>query len=116
MKPATDATESESGPIWNLSDKPRSAGLRLSVQLRANSADDARRLADVISTDEQFGLAAWSEPKYYADQASAGMAIKIVGRMIALILTVGAMFAVANTMYAAVASRGRDRHPAGRGI
>ena len=39
---------------------------------------------------------------------SRAVAIKIVGRLIAIILTIGAMFAVANTMYAAVASRARE--------
>lgn len=103
------ATESE---IWTdlevLGQTTRREGVRSSMQIRANSADDAHRLLDRIASDEQFGLAALAEPDYFADQAKSGMAIKIVGRLIAIILTVGAMFAVANTMYAAVASRARE--------
>ena len=39
---------------------------------------------------------------------TSALAIKIVAYIIAIFLTVGAMFAAANTMYAAVASRGRE--------
>ena len=78
------------------------------MQLHANSPDDAARLAERIKSDEQFGLAAIGEPQYFADQAKSGAALKIVGWAIAIILTIGAMFAVANTMYAAVASRARE--------
>jgi putative ABC transport system permease protein len=39
---------------------------------------------------------------------TASLAIKIIGFVIAAFLTVGAMFAAANTMYAAVASRVRE--------
>ncbi len=103
------ATESE---IWTdldvLGQTTKREGVRSSMQIRANSADDARQLADRIAGDEQFGLAALAEPEYFADQAKSGLAIKIVGRLIAIILTIGAMFAVANTMYAAVASRARE--------
>jgi putative ABC transport system permease protein len=61
-----------------------------------------------IVGDEQFALKAITEREYYADQAVAGIAIKFVGQIIALFLTVGAMFAVANTMFGAVASRARE--------
>ena len=78
------------------------------MQLRANSADDALQLADRISSDEQFGLAALSEPAYFAEQAKSSMGIKAIGVFIAVILSIGAVFAVANTMYAAVASRASE--------
>lgn len=65
-------------------------------------------LADLLENDEQFALKAVSEQKYFAEQSSAGIAIKIVGRVISVFLTIGAMFAVANTMYGAVASRARE--------
>ena len=42
------------------------------------------------------------------DQMTATIAIRIVGYFIAGFLTVGAMFAAANTMYAAVANRTRE--------
>ena len=63
--------------------------------LRANSADDAQALVDRIASDEQFGLAALSEPEYFAEQAKSSRAIKVVGVFIAVVLSIGAVFAVA---------------------
>jgi putative ABC transport system permease protein len=63
---------------------------------------------DRIENDEQFNLQAVDEIKYYEDQMNSSIAIKVIGYFIALFLTIGAMFAAANTMYAAVASRSRE--------
>jgi putative ABC transport system permease protein len=79
-----------------------------SVQLRTASQADLNAIRDRLVNDEQFALKAMAEPDYYKDQAIAGVAIKVVGRLIAFFLTLGAMFAVANTMYGAVASRARE--------
>jgi putative ABC transport system permease protein len=79
-----------------------------SVQLRAASAASLAAIKDRLVNDEQFALKALVEPDYFKEQAIAGLAIKIVGRLIAFFLTLGAMFAVANTMFAAVASRARE--------
>lgn len=78
------------------------------VQLRTTGRESMTALADLLENDEQFALKAVSEQKYFAEQSSAGIAIKIVGRVISVFLTIGAMFAVANTMYGAVASRARE--------
>jgi putative ABC transport system permease protein len=103
------ATESE---VWAdievVAQAAKRTGVRSSIQLRTNNPTDAAALIDRIKNDEQFGLDVKSEPAYFAEQANSGMALKIVGRTIAIILTIGAMFAVANTMYAAVASRARE--------
>ena len=48
------------------------------------------------------------ETEYFEEQMTASIAIKFIGYVIAGFLTVGAMFAAANTMYGAVASRGRE--------
>lgn len=103
------ATESE---VWAdidvVAQASKREGARSSIQIRANNPSDATRLIDRIKNDPQFGLDAITETAYFAEQANSGMALKIVGRTIAIILTIGAMFAVANTMYAAVASRARE--------
>jgi putative ABC transport system permease protein len=103
------ATESE---VWSdidvVSQAAKRTGVRSSIQLRANNPTDAAALTDRITNDPQFGLDVVTEPAYFADQAKSGMGLKVVGRTIAFILTIGAMFAVANTMYAAVASRARE--------
>lgn len=79
-----------------------------SVTLRATDAKTLDSLQKLIETDDQFKLKAVTETKYFEDQMTAAIAIKFVGFFIAFFLTFGAMFAAANTMFAAVASRARE--------
>ncbi len=103
------AAESE---VWtdarDLTSARRQQGAISIVTLRA--VDDASRakLIDRLKTDEQFKLNPLAETTFYEEQMDASLAIKIVGYVIGAFLTFGAMFAAANTMYAAVASRGRE--------
>ena len=53
-------------------------------------------------------LDARSEPAFYATQTQTATPIRIVGNVIAMIVAMGSAFAAMNTMYAAVASRGRE--------
>ena len=46
--------------------------------------------------------------KYFAEQSRSSVFLKVAGTVIATLLTIGAMFAAANTMYAAVRSRTRE--------
>ncbi|MBC7819976.1 MAG: ABC transporter permease [Planctomycetaceae bacterium] len=78
------------------------------VNLRCRDEASKTALLKRIRDDEQFKLDALDEPAYYEKQMTASIAIKFVGYAIAVFLTMGAMFAAANTMYAAVASRGRE--------
>ena len=73
--------------------------------------DEATRAAlmERIQTDDQFKLDALTEESYFDNlQNSSSIGWKVIGYVIAFFLTIGAMFAAANTMYAAVASRGRE--------
>ncbi len=79
-----------------------------SVQLRAVSKEAQQQLIDRITADEQIALKAVTEEQYFADQAEQSFFIKIIGQIIAFFLTLGAMFAVANTMYGAISSRSRE--------
>lgn len=83
-------------------------GYLSSVQARATSEKSQAALIKRLDEDEQFSLKAYTEPEYFAEQAAASSALKVVGQIIAFFLTVGAMFAVANTMFGAVASRARE--------
>lgn len=83
-------------------------GATSSVQLRAVSKDAQQQLIDRITADEQIALKAITEEQYYADQAEQSFFIKMIGQIIAFFLTLGAMFAVANTMYGAISSRARE--------
>lgn len=103
------AAESE---VWtdlrDLTSARRTPGAISIVNFRARDEAAREMLTKRIQDDEQFKLKAVSETKYFEDQMSASIALRIVGYVIGVFLTLGAMFAAANTMYAAVASRGRE--------
>jgi putative ABC transport system permease protein len=103
------AAESE---IWaDLKDVEKNTGREgsvSSVQMRAASLDDYTRLRKTIEDDTQFKLAAIPESLYFESQSRSGAFLKVVGTLIAVLLTFGAMFAAANTMFAAVKSRTRE--------
>jgi putative ABC transport system permease protein len=103
------AVESE---IWTdqrvLAQLVNRTGAMSVVQVRAASKADQEKLINRIKSDEQIDLNAMTEEQYFAEQAQQSGLIKVVGGMIAFFLTIGAMFAVANTMYGAIASRARE--------
>lgn len=103
------AAESE---VWtdlrDLTSVRRTPGAVSSVNLRARELAAKEALINRIENDEQFNLKAVDERQYYEGQMTASIAIKVVGYFLASFLTVGAMFAAANTMYGAVASRARE--------
>ena len=79
------------------------------VNLRVPDQEKRMELIDRIKNDEQFKLDALTEEAYFNRiQSSSSTALKVIAYIIAFFLTIGAMFAAANTMYAAVASRGRE--------
>jgi putative ABC transport system permease protein len=103
------AAESE---VWvDFKDLERNMGREgsvSSVQLRAASPDDLERIKRAIDDDTRFKLSARRESDYYASQSQSSLVLKAAGTLIAILLTVGAMFAAANTMYTAVSARTRE--------
>jgi putative ABC transport system permease protein len=67
--------------------------------------DDIR---NVINNDAQYKLLAESEKDYFNKQQQSSTFLKVFGTLIAVLLTIGAMFAASNTMFGAVASRTRE--------
>jgi putative ABC transport system permease protein len=61
-----------------------------------------------VSDDQRLKLEGILETDYYAKQTNSGAPIKIIGFVVAIIMAVGSSFAAMNTMYAAVAYRGRE--------
>ncbi len=88
-------------------DQSRS-GSYSSLRLRADDSEALSALEETIAEDERIALKPVRETEYFQKQAQSAGAITGIGMAIALILTVGAMFAAANTMYAAVAARARE--------
>lgn len=103
------AAESE---VWtargDLTNARRQDGAVSAVNLRAVDQAALETLTRQIEEDDQFNLKAIGEQEYFEEQMTALIAIKFVGWVITILLTIGAMFAAANTMFAAVASRARE--------
>jgi putative ABC transport system permease protein len=108
---AADGSAAES-EVWtdlrDLTNARRTPEAVSSVNLRVTDEAAKEALITRIQDDQQFNLKVVDEQQYYRDQMTATIAIRIVGYFIAGFLTVGAMFAAANTMYAAVANRTRE--------
>ena len=79
-----------------------------SVLLRAEDPAALRSIAERISSDQRLHLKALAEPDYYAEQTKTSGPIKVLGGFMAVLMAIGASFAVMNTMYAAVARRSRE--------
>jgi len=79
-----------------------------SAYLRATDAVAADALKNRVSDDQRLKLEGALETEYFAKQTSSGGPIKFVGTFVAFIMAIGSIFAAMNTMYAAVAYRGRE--------
>ncbi|HEY7616585.1 MAG TPA: ABC transporter permease [Terriglobales bacterium] len=79
-----------------------------SVLIRATDRAAAEALKNRVSDDQRLKLNGMLENDYYAQQTSSGNVIQFVGTVVAIIMAIGSCFAAMNTMYAAVAYRGRE--------
>src|SRR5579872_4573484 len=89
------------------SDFDRQGGFA-SAYLRATDPISAEALKNRVSDDQRLKLEGMLENDYYAKQTSSGTPIKIIGWVVGVIMAIGSIFAAMNTMYAAVAYRGRE--------
>src|SRR5438309_2777625 len=103
------AYESE---IWGdvnqmASDFDRQGGFS-SAYLRATDPIAADALTKRVADDQRLKLEGDLETSYYDKQTRSGGPIKFIGIVVAFIMAIGSIFAAMNTMYAAVAYRGRE--------
>jgi putative ABC transport system permease protein len=89
------------------SDFDRQGGFA-SAYLRATDPISAEALTKRVSDDQRLKLEGMLETDYYAKQTSSGTPIKVIGWVVGVIMAIGSIFAAMNTMYAAVAYRGRE--------
>jgi len=89
------------------SDFDRQGGFS-SAYLRATDPIAAEALKNRVSDDQRLKLEGIIEKDYYAKQTSSGAPIKVIGYVVGFIMAIGSIFAAMNTMYAAVAYRGRE--------
>lgn len=80
------------------------------VQIRAESVAARDAILEAVKGQGRFGgsLVGKTEADYYAEQQNTALFLTVLGTMIAILLTIGALFAAANTMFAAVKSRTRE--------
>ncbi len=76
--------------------------------MRVPDEADRQAIIERVRDDDQFKLDAITETEYFENQKQSSVAIKVIAYLIAGFLTIGAMFAASNTMYAAVSSRSRE--------
>lgn len=72
---------------------------------------DERAMSNLVARvegDRRFKLKAESEVEYYRKQTMTAAPIKWLGGFLAVMMSVGAVFAAMNTMYAAVGARTRE--------
>lgn len=79
-----------------------------SVLAKPSSAAEFRRIADAIQADPRLKLLTKTEYKYYADQTSGLLGIRILVSIVAFFMVLGATLGAMNTMFSAVASRKRE--------
>lgn len=89
------------------SDFDRQGGFA-SAYLHATDPIAADALKNRVSDDQRLKLEGMLETDYYSKQTSSGAPIKVIGIVVAFIMAIGSIFAAMNTMYAAVAYRGRE--------
>ena len=87
--------------------RPENIFQSATVHLTSPAAFD--QFKDSITSDPQLNLEVEREVDYYAKQSSTmTRLITILGGLVAAIMAIGAVFGALNTMYSAVAERGRE--------
>lgn len=97
--------------IWMDADESRSVFDRenfSSMLLRPVDEAAKERLVKKLEDDKRFKLRAISETAYYSEQTKAATPIRNLGNFLAVTMSIGAVFAAMNTMYATVSARTRE--------
>jgi len=97
--------------IWMDADEARSIFDRdnySSVLVRVADGASAASLTNRIETDKRLPLRAEPEVAYYASQTKSASLFVYLGNFLAIAMSIGAIFAAMNTMYASVGARTRE--------
>ncbi len=97
--------------MWMDADEARSIFDRdafSSLLLRVANTNDAAALRQRIESDKRLPLRVDSEVAYYSAQTMTAKPIRFMGTVLAAAMSIGAVFAAMNTMYASIASRTRE--------
>lgn len=97
--------------IWMDADEARSIFDRenySSVLLRPENDAARQHIIERLANDKRFKLRGLPEINYYSEQTGSVKLIKLLGSFLATMMSIGAIFAAMNTMYAAVGARTRE--------
>ena len=96
---------------WMAADEVRSLFTRenySSVLVRPTDDAAAAALTTRLEADKRLGVRVLRETAYYKEQTKTAAPIKFLGSFLATAMSVGAIFAAMNTMYASVGARTRE--------
>lgn len=80
-----------------------------SATVRLASPDTFQQFKDAVTSDPRLNVDVMREIDYYAKQSTTmTRLITVLGGLVAVIMAIGAVFGALNTMYSAVAERGRE--------
>jgi len=97
--------------IWMDGDESRALFDRenySSVLLRTENAAAGRTITERVEADKRLPLRALPETEYYSSQTMTAVPIRFLGNLLATAMSIGAVFAAMNTMYASVGARTRE--------
>jgi putative ABC transport system permease protein len=87
----------------------RPSNIFQSATIHLSSADAFQQFKDAVTSDRRLNLDVTREIDYYAKQSiRMTQLITILGGLVAFVMAIGAVFGALNTMYSAVAERGRE--------
>jgi putative ABC transport system permease protein len=87
----------------------RPSNIFQSATVHLTSADAYEHFKDAVTSDRRLNLEVSREIDYYAKQSTRmTQLITILGGLVAFVMAIGAIFGALNTMYSAVAERGRE--------
>jgi len=80
-----------------------------SATIHLTSPAAFQQFKDTVTADPRMNVDVWREIDYYAKQSTTmTRLITVLGGFVAIIMAIGAIFGALNTMYSAVAERGRE--------
>jgi putative ABC transport system permease protein len=97
--------------VWMDADEARSIFDRemySSLLVKTTSPEAAKKLSDRIEKDKTLSLKVLGEIEFYKTQTKTAGPIRFLGDFLATAMSIGAIFAAMNTMYASVGARTRE--------
>ena len=108
-----DAGSSHESEVWVALDTVRSSfgrqGIRSAIRVKLTSAAAFGDFQRAVEQDKRLGLQAMRETDYYEKLSEGtGLFITVLGTLVSVFFSIGAVIGAAITMYAAVANRSRE--------